>query len=73
MAKKPQAEFLRWLGPLLDALRDLGDTGRPREVSARIAKNQCLSDELFDETLKSGGSKSHNQVAWAPLHSGYIR
>jgi len=65
MAKKPQAEFLRWLGPLLDALRDLGDSGRPREVSARIAKNQCLSDEVLDETLKSGGSKFHNQVAWA--------
>ena len=65
MAKKSQAEFLRWFGPLLDALRDLGDSGRPREVSARIAKNQCLSDEVLDETLKSGGSKFHNQVAWA--------
>ena len=65
MAKKSQAEFLRWFGPLLDALRDLGDTGRPREVSARIAKNQNLCDEVLDETLKSGGSKFHNQVAWA--------
>ena len=65
MAKKPQAEFLRWFGPLLDALRDLGDSGRPREVSARIAKNQSLIDEVLDETLKSGGSKFHNQVAWA--------
>ncbi len=65
MAKKSQPEFLRWFGPLLDALRDLGDSGRPREVSARIAKNQSLSDEVLDETLKSGGSKFHNQVAWA--------
>jgi restriction system protein len=65
MAKKAQAEFLRWFGPLLDALRDLGDSGRPREVSARIARNLNLSDEILDETLKSGGSKFHNQVAWA--------
>lgn len=65
MAKKGQAEFLRWFGPLLDALRDLGDSGRPREVSARIARNLDLSDEVLDETLKSGGSKFHNQVAWA--------
>lgn len=65
MAKKAQAEFLRWFGPLLDALRDLGDSGRPREVSARIARNLNLSDEVLDETLKSGGSKFHNQVAWA--------
>jgi restriction system protein len=65
MAKKANAEFLRWFGPLLDALRDLGDSGRPREVSARISKNLSLPDELLDQTLKSGGSKFHNQVAWA--------
>jgi restriction system protein len=49
----------------LDALRDLGDSGKPREVSDRIAKNLNLSHEILDETLKSGGSKFHNQVAWA--------
>lgn len=63
--KKAQAEFIRWFGPLLDALRDLGDSGRPREVSARISMNLSLPDELLDQTLKSGGSKFHNQVAWA--------
>ncbi len=65
MSKKAQAEFIRWFGPLLDALRDLGDSGRPREVSARIARNLNLPDDLLDQTLKSGGSKFHNQVAWA--------
>ena len=65
MAKKSQAEFVKWFGPLLDALRDLGDSGRPREASDRIAKNMNLSDHVLDETLKSGGSRFHNQVAWA--------
>ena len=65
MAKKSKAEFVKWFGPLLDALRDLGDSGRPREVSARIAGNLNLPDEILDETLQSGGSKFHNQVAWA--------
>ena len=65
MARKSKAEFVKWFGPLLDALRDLGDSGRPREVSSRIAKNLNLPDEILDETLKSGGSKFHNQVAWA--------
>lgn len=64
MAKKAQAEFIRWFGPLRDALRDLGDSGRPREATARIAKNLGLSDELLDQTLKSGASRFHNQVAW---------
>lgn len=65
MTKSSQAEFLRWFGPLLDALRDLGDSGRPREVSSRIAQNLQLPDSLLDETLKSGANKFHNQVAWA--------
>ncbi len=65
MAKKTRTEFVKWFGPLLDALRDLGDSGRPREVSDRIAKNLNLPDSVLDATLKSGGSKFHNQVAWA--------
>ncbi len=63
--KKKQAEFVKWFGPLLDALRDLGDSGKPKEVSNRIASNLDLSDEQLDETLKSGANKFHNQVAWA--------
>ena len=66
MAKKNrQAEFVKWFGPLLDALRYLGDSGKPKEVSNRIAANLNLSDEILDETLKSGANKFHNQVAWA--------
>jgi len=65
MMHKSQAEFVKWFGPLLDALRDLGDSGRPREVSAQIAKNLNLPDHVLDETLKSGGGRFHNQVAWA--------
>jgi restriction system protein len=65
MARKSKAEFVKWFGPLLDALRDLGDSGRPREVSDRIAKNLNLPDKVLDETLKSGGNRFNNQVAWA--------
>ncbi len=64
MSKK-QAEFTKWFGPLLDALRDLGDSGKPREVSSRIAENLDLSDEILDAVTGSGQNKFHNQVAWA--------
>ncbi len=63
--KKSQAEFTKWFGPLLDALRDLGDSGKPKEVSSKIAENLNLSDSILDETLNSGTNKFHNQVAWA--------
>lgn len=63
--KKSQAEFTKWFGPLLEALRDLGDSGKPKEVSSKIAENLKLSDSILDETLNSGTNKFHNQVAWA--------
>lgn len=75
MAKRKRSEFVKWFGPLLQALKDLGDSGRPREVSDKIAKNLQLSDSILDETLKSGGSKFHNQVAWARQYlvwEGYL-
>jgi restriction system protein len=64
MAKKQQAEFLQWLGPILDALRDLGGSGKPREVSLWIANKLNLSDDILNATLSSGESRFHNQVAW---------
>ncbi|MCB1660339.1 MAG: restriction endonuclease [Pseudomonadales bacterium] len=75
MTKKTKTEFVQWFGPLLDALRDLGDSGRPREVSDKIAQNLKLPDSVLDETIKSGGSKFHNQVAWARQYlvwEGYL-
>ncbi len=67
MAKKSngQAEFVKWFGPLLDALRQLGGSGKPREASDTVARNLKLSDQQIEETLTSGQKKFHNQVAWA--------
>ena len=66
MAKrKSTAEFVKWFGPVLDALRDLGYSGKPKEVSRKIAQNENISENVLDETLKSGTNRFHNQVAWA--------
>lgn len=65
MATKKESEFLKWMGPLLDALRELGGSGRPREVSALIAERNNLQAEKLEETTKSGQTRFHNQVAWA--------
>jgi restriction system protein len=51
MAKRSQAQFVKWFGPLLDALRELGDSGKPREVANQIAKNLRLSDDVLDATV----------------------
>lgn len=63
--KVKQAEFTRWLGPLLDALRDLGGSGKPKEATVKVAKNLKIPDKVLEETLKSGTPRFQNQVAWA--------
>lgn len=63
--KNSQAEFVKWFGPLLDALRQLGGSAKPREASDKIAENLKLQDDKLNETLKSGQARYYNQVAWA--------
>ena len=53
------------MGPILDALRELGGSGKPREVCDLIADRQSISDKKLEETLKSGQTRYYNQVHWA--------
>lgn len=64
MAKR-KAEFVKWMGPTLDALRELGGSGKSREVIDLIAESRGVSDEKQEETLKSGQTRFYNQVNWA--------
>jgi restriction system protein len=75
MVKQKQAEFLKWMGPCLDALRKLGGSGTPHEVSDSIAEEFNLPDEKREELTSSGIPRFHNQVCWARQYlvwEGYI-
>lgn len=63
--KAKQSEFIRWFGPLLDALRDLGGSAAPREALDRIAAVEKVPESLRNEILKSGQERFYNQVHWA--------
>ena len=52
------------MGPLLDCLRSLGGSAKPREVTDWIAETEHLSDNQR-EKLKSGQERFYNQVHWA--------
>ena len=62
------AQFVRYFGPLLDALRGLWGSGTPDEVVERIAEDLKLPDEVQNELLPSGESRYRNQVAWARFY-----
>jgi len=74
-SKVRQAEFTKWMGPLLDALRDLGGSGKPKEATEKVAKNLKIPDKLLEEVMKSGTLRFANQVAWARQYliwEGYL-
>jgi restriction system protein len=62
------AQFVRYFGPLLDALRNLGGSGSPEEVVERIATDLEIPDEVQNELLPSGEPRYRNQVHWARFY-----
>lgn len=65
MAKQPSDRYIRFYGPILDALRALGGSARPREVKAWVLEHVELSDAERSRTLKSGQTALYNEIAWA--------
>lgn len=66
--KEEGIQFVRYFGPLLDALRALGGSGTPDEVVARIAHDLDIPDEVQNEVTPSGVLRFYNRVAWARFY-----
>ncbi|MCP4107489.1 MAG: restriction endonuclease [Desulfobacteraceae bacterium] len=64
-SNKKKAEFVKWMGPILDALRKAGGSGTPRDIANLVANELRLPDAKRQETLKSGALKFPTQIAWA--------
>jgi restriction system protein len=57
--------YIRFYGPVLDALRALGGSARPREVKDWVLERVELSEEDRTRMLKSGQNAVENEIAWA--------
>jgi restriction system protein len=66
--KDDGAQFVRYFGPLLDALRQLGGSSTPDEAVERIATNLSVPDAIQNELLPSGEPRFRNQVHWARFY-----
>lgn len=66
--KKEGTQFLRWFGPLLDALRELGGSGTPEEATDKVAELCKVPDLEQNELMESGQPRFRNQVAWARFY-----
>ena len=65
------AEVVRWLGPVLDALRELGGLGTAKQVEEIIARSCGVTNAERTTLLKSGQTRFYNQINWAKLYLTY--
>ena len=61
-------QFVRYLGPVLDALRALGGAAEPRSVMEKVIEVAAVTEQELGETTKSGQSRYENQVGWARFY-----
>lgn len=68
MSKKKtgKTEFVRWFGPILDSLRALSGSAKPKEIMRWIGEQHNIPDEVLNERYeKTGLLRFQNQLAWA--------
>jgi len=69
------SQFIRFMGPVIEALQDLGGSGRPAEVVNWIATKLDVPEEEQNELIASGQSRFANQIGWARFYlmkTGYV-
>jgi hypothetical protein len=79
MAKQKDSapEFVKYIGPVISSLHELGGSGRPDEVRTAIAKNLKISEAEQSIPLPSGSSRvsrirSTGQARFYLAKGGYI-
>lgn len=68
MAKLKGPKFIQYFQPVIDGLRDLGSSAKPREVYTWIAERHAVPKEEIEGTTKGGQSKFENKVGWARFY-----
>jgi restriction system protein len=61
-------KFVQYFSPVIDALKELGGSGRPAEVRDVIAKNLDIPEQERTELMHGGAPRFDNQVAWARFY-----
>lgn len=72
---KYRAKFLRFMAPLLEAMREKGGQARPREIYEIIAQKLSLTEEERTVTNRNGYPRFENEIAWARSYfvkTGYL-
>jgi len=75
MSKYKFPQFFRFIKPIVEALKDLGGSGKASEVTDRVVEKMSITEEELSQTIKSGISRIKNQIGWARfvlVKAGYL-
>ena len=67
--------FLRFVAPIVETLRELGNSGTAGEVTDRVLDRLGVSEAEQEETTSNGHSRVRNQIGWARFYlakAGYL-
>jgi restriction system protein len=73
--KAKGSEFIRFLKPILQILKESGGSGTTSEVIDRAIELLRIPESEQEVTLKNGQSRIRNQVQWSRLYlvrAGYL-
>lgn len=68
MTEQSGPKFFDLMGPVLNALRELGGSARPSEVESLVAEKLHIPSAVQDQQLPSGGLRFRNRVHWARFY-----
>lgn len=68
MSKPKGPKFIQYFQPVIDGLRELGSSAKPKEVYSWIAEHHDIPKAESEGTTKGGQSKFENKVGWARFY-----
>lgn len=69
MAKEAKgAAFLRYVMPIVEILKEFGDSGTSSEVTDRVIERLGITDDELAVTTTNGQSRERNRIGWARFY-----
>ena len=66
-------KFVRFFGPVLNALRSLGGNADPKRVMGKVKELAYVTAQELKETTKGGQPKYENEIGWARFYLSKAR
>jgi len=65
LIRKEGSQFINWIPPFLEVMKEKGGSATPKEMREGIIEKLNVPDSFLSERLKSGQLRFDNQVYWA--------